>query len=146
MTTNITIIKRLDGQLADGKVTTLNAWLDARQALPADADVKAEVEAYLAAFTHTTIAVKSAEMNLSACKILLDHFGSRAKVDKAINNYNDKADRPSYNPRTLVDKLVPNRKPAPKGKGKDVKRLEKAVSEGIITQAQMDLIMALKVS
>ena len=128
---NATIIKNYADAIDGNKCDKLNIDLDyGFKLIGRDVNVRQECEAYAAAYD-TNLSVKSMEMSLGAAIKLAEYFGTRAKVDKAINNYNAN-NRPVWNVRTLVSKLVPGA-PAPKAKAdkygravKDVKALTDA--------------------
>jgi hypothetical protein len=123
----------------------LNVWLDwgFRLAKDPDVNVKALAEELYAKWHGISGSAVTFQMNSSAALMIARHFGTRAKADKAITDYNAAADRPSYKVRTLMNKLV--------GKDKaDRKsalqlRLDLGVRMGIITTEQAKQLAALKV-
>ena len=120
-----TIIKNYADAIDGNKCDKLNIDLDyGFKLVKREINVRKECEAYVASHD-TNLSVKSMEMSLGAAIKLAEYFGTRAKVDKAINNYNAN-NRPVWNVRTLVVKLVPGQA-APKGKGDKYGRAEKDV-------------------
>ena len=110
--------------------------------------VKAFGPAKSGGFDHLVGSVQTWQNDITSCKKLLAHFGSRKAVDAAVVELNNKPGKSSYNAQTLANKLVPKDESAKKvtpPKSAAERRLDLAVKTKVITAAQAAAIRALKV-
>ena len=110
---NETIIKNYAESVETNAVDRLNIDLDYGFKLAGkDVSVRALCKDYVAQW-NTSLSAESMQMSLGAAIAIAEHFGTRAKADKAIEEYNADRKVPSYNVRTLKQKLVAKDSPKP---------------------------------
>lgn len=136
---DLTIIKNYAAAIDGNAVDRLNIDLDYGFKLAGrNVSVRALCHEYRDSVEGVEVSAESMQMSLGAAIAIAEFFGTRGKADKAINNYNLTAKTPSYNVRTLKQKLVS--KDAPKPKSSPAVAAAKAVKP--MTDAQWKAFVA----